>query len=102
MHTSENAYVSGLNSVARDLHAWGVTAPIYVSIASRCGDGETWSPDNPISRAQHELAGSGEGFGAGVDSDSLLDALDRFDGCHMAGSGLTKVINAWTEILRRK
>jgi hypothetical protein len=100
--TSEDAYISGFNSLARDLHAWGVTAPIYVSIASRCGDGETWSPDNPISRAQRRLAGSGEGFAAGVDSDSLLDALDRFDGCHMAGSGLTKVINAWTEILRRK
>ncbi|MEA2757864.1 MAG: hypothetical protein QOH65_477 [Methylobacteriaceae bacterium] len=102
LRTSEDAYVSGFNSLARDLHGWGVTAPIYVSITSHCGDGESWSPDNPVSRAQRRLADSAEGFTAGVDSDSLLDALDRFDGCHMAGSGLTKVIDAWTEILRRK
>jgi hypothetical protein len=88
--------------LARDLRGWGVTAPIYVSVASHCGDGESWSPDNPVTRAQRSLANSGEGFTAGVDGDSLLDALDRFDGCHMAGSGLTKVIDAWTEILRRK
>jgi Carbohydrate esterase, sialic acid-specific acetylesterase len=102
LRTSEDAYVSGFNSLAGDLRAWGVIAPIHVSVASHCGDGESWSPDNPVTRAQRRLASSGEGFKAGVDSDSLLDVLDRFDGCHMAGSGLTKVIDAWTEILGRK
>jgi hypothetical protein len=103
LHTGEDVYVSRFQSLARDLRAWGVTAPIYVSVASRCQQPEgQWSADNPISRAQRRLGSSGEGFAPGVDTDALLTALDRHDGCHMAGSGLTKVINAWTEILRRK
>jgi hypothetical protein len=101
--TSEDAYVVGFKSLARDLRTWGVTAPIYVSIATRCEQiDERWSPENPINKAQRKLAGSGEGFLAGADTDSLLNALDRHDGCHTAGSGLTKVIDAWTEILRPK
>jgi hypothetical protein len=101
--TSGETYMSDFKSLARDLHAWGVTAPIYVSIATRCEQiDEQWSPDNPIANAQRKLASSGEGFALGADTDSLLNALDRHDGCHMAGSGLTKVIDAWTEILRPK
>jgi hypothetical protein len=101
LHTTEEAYVSGFRSLARDLHASGVAAPIYVSIATRCDPlNEQWSADNPISRAQRTLATSGEGFAAGPDTDSLLEILDRYDGCHMASSGLAKVIDAWTEVLR--
>ena len=101
--TSENAYVSGFRALADDLRQWGVIAPIYVSIATRCDPiAAQWSPDNPISRAQRKLAASGPGFAAGADSDALLGPLDRHDGCHMAGSGLAKVIDAWSEILRRK
>src|SRR3954466_5568920 len=86
--------IYGFQSLARDLRAWGVAAPIYVSVATRCDPIDArWSHDNPISRAQRKLAASGQGFSAGVNSDSLLDALDRYDGCHMAGSGLPKVID---------
>jgi hypothetical protein len=101
LHTNEEMYVSLFQSLARDLRAWGVTAPIYVSVATRCQQPEgQWSADNPISRAQRRLGSLGEGFAPGVDTDALLNALDRHDGCHMAGSGLSKFIEAWTEILR--
>jgi hypothetical protein len=101
LHTSEEAYLSGFQSLAHDLRAWGIAAPIYVSVATRCQEPEDqWSADNPISRAQRKLGSSGEGFAPGIDTDALLNALDRHDGCHMAGSGLAKVIDAWTEILR--
>jgi len=101
--TSEDAYVSGFQSLARDLRSLGVTTPIYVSIATRCEQiDDLWSSDNPISRAQRRLGNSGEGFAPGVDTDTLLADLDRSDGCHIGGSGMSKVIDAWTEILRRK
>jgi hypothetical protein len=101
--TSEDAYVSEFQSLARDLRKWGVTAPIYVSVATRCQEPEgQWSPDNPISRAQRKLGKLGEGFAPGIDTDALLDTLDRHDGCHMGGSGLMKAIDGWTEILRAK
>jgi hypothetical protein len=103
LHTSEDAYVSGFQSLARDLRAQGVTAPIYVSVATRCEEtDDQWSADSPISRAQRRLGNSGEGFAPGVDTDALLNAFDRSDGCHIGGSGMSKVIDAWTEILRRK
>jgi hypothetical protein len=103
LHTSEEAYVANFQSLARDLRGWGVTAPIYVSVATRCEEPEDqWSADNPISRAQRKLGSSGEGFAPGADTDALLNALDRHDGCHIGGSGLAKVIDAWTEILRAK
>lgn len=101
--TSEEAYVSGFQSLARDLRALGVTAPIYVSIATRCEQtDDLWSPDNAISRAQRRLGRSGEGFAPGVDTDTLLSAIDRSDGCHIGGSGMAKVIDGWTDILRPK
>jgi Carbohydrate esterase, sialic acid-specific acetylesterase len=101
--TNEDAYVSEFQSLASDLRKWGVTAPIYVSVATRCQQPEgQWSPDNPISRAQRRLGNSGEGFAPGIDTDALLTAIDRSDGCHFGGSGMAKVIAAWTEILRRK
>jgi hypothetical protein len=101
--TSEDAYVSGFQSLARDLRNWGVAAPIYVSVATRCQQtDEQWSADSPISRAQRRLGNSGEGFAPGVDTDALLTAIDRSDGCHIGGSGMAKVITAWTAILSRK
>jgi hypothetical protein len=101
--TSEESYLAGLKSLASELRGWGVAAPIYVSIATRCDPIDVhWVPDNAISRAQRRLGNSGEGFAPGIDTDALLDGLDRHDGCHMAGSGLTKAIDAWTQILRGK
>ncbi|MBV8850133.1 MAG: hypothetical protein JOZ16_11180 [Methylobacteriaceae bacterium] len=101
--TTEDAYITGFRALASDLRAWGVTAPIYVAIATRCDVlAAQWSVDNAISRAQRMLAASGQGLAAGIDGDSLLDPLDRYDGCHFAGSGLTKVIDAWTKILGAK
>jgi carbohydrate esterase-like sialic acid-specific acetylesterase len=103
LRTTEEQYVSGFQSLARDLHNWGVAAPIYVSVATRCEQLDTdWSAGNPVSRAQRKLGKLGEGFAAGIDTDALLNAVDRFDGCHMGGSGLAKVIEAWTAILRTK
>jgi Carbohydrate esterase, sialic acid-specific acetylesterase len=103
VHTNEETYVAGVRALGDDLRKWGVTAPIYVSVATRCEPiAPHWTADNPVSRAQRKLASSGPGFAAGVDTDALLGPLDRHDGCHMAGSGLDKAIDAWTEILRAK
>ena len=44
------------------------------------------SADNPAVRAQLALS-SGEGTQARRQQDALLDGLDRYDDCHMGGSG---------------
>ena len=86
------------------LRGKGVTAPVYLSIASKCvepGDGNPrrHSADNPVVRAQLALSNGEGNIRRGVNTDALLDGLDRYDDCHIGGSGAEKVAQAWTDIM---
>jgi hypothetical protein len=102
--TSEDAYRERLLSVIDTLRGEGVPAPVYLSIASKClepsnGGTRRHSTDNPVVRAQLALS-SGEGnIRRGVNTDALLDGLDRYDDCHIGGVGAEKVAKAWADIL---
>jgi hypothetical protein len=102
--TSEDAYRERLLSMIDTLRGEGVTAPVYLSIASKCLDPSNrgtkrHSADNPVVRAQLALS-SGEGnIRRGVNTDALLGRLDRYDDCHIGGSGAEKVALAWADIL---
>ena len=102
--TSERAYRERFLSMIDTLRGKGVTAPVYLSIASKCvepgnGDQRRHSADNPVVRAQLSLS-SGEGYiRRGVNTNALLDGLDRYDDCHIGGSGAEKVAQAWTDIM---
>ena len=82
------------------LRANAVEAKIFVSTATRCLPG--WSQPNPIQAAQRELAADGPRFEAGVDTDKLLSAEDRYDDCHMADLGEAKTASAWAAILAQR
>jgi Carbohydrate esterase, sialic acid-specific acetylesterase len=102
--TSEDAYRERLLSMIDTLRGEGVTAPVYLSIASKCFERGTrrHSADNPVVRAQLALS-SGEGnIRRGVNTDALLDGLDRYDDCHIGGGGAEKVAQAWADILLTK
>jgi hypothetical protein len=102
--TSEDAYRERLLSMIDTLRGAGAPAPVYVSIASKClepsnGGTRRHSADNPVVRAQLALS-SGEGnIRRGVNTDALLDGLDRYDDCHIGGVGAKKVARAWADIL---
>jgi Carbohydrate esterase, sialic acid-specific acetylesterase len=102
--TSEDAYRERLLSVIDTLRGEGVTAPVYLSIASKCvepsdGDPRRHAANNPVVRAQLSLS-SGEGnIRRGVNMDALLDGLDRYDDCHIGGGGAEKVAQAWADII---
>jgi hypothetical protein len=102
--TSEGAYRERLLSMIDTLRGEGVTAPVYLSIASKClepsnGGLRRHSADNPVVRAQLALS-SGEGdIRRGVNTDALLDGLDRYDDCHIGGGGAEKVAQAWADIM---
>jgi hypothetical protein len=68
------------------LRSYGVAAPIYVAQATLCN-----SPPNEVIRSAH-------GSLAGPDTDTI-GAGDRYDGCHMAQSGLIKHARLWVETL---
>ncbi|RUM06863.1 sialate O-acetylesterase [Rhizobium chutanense] len=103
--TTSQAYQDRFMSMVDTLRQHGVEAPVYISIASKClepsnGGFKEHIPDNAIVRAQLALSKSGHGIREGVNSDALLDGDDRYDDCHIGGSGAEKVSRAWLNILR--
>ena len=102
--TSERAYRERFLSMIDTLRGKGVTTPVYVSIASKCvepgnGDPRRHSADNPVVLAQLALSGGEGNIKRGVNTDALLDGLDRYDDCHIGGSGAENVAQAWTDIM---
>jgi Carbohydrate esterase, sialic acid-specific acetylesterase len=102
--TSTEAYRDRLLSMIDTLRQQDITAPVYVSIASKClepsNNGfKTHSPDNSIVKAQMALSERGRNISRGVNTDELLDEVDRYDDCHIGGSGMEKVARAWAKIL---
>ncbi|MGO7421818.1 sialate O-acetylesterase, partial [Rhizobium ruizarguesonis] len=103
--TTAEAYQEHFMSMVDTLRQHGVQAPVYISIASKClepsnGGFKEHIPDNAIVRAQLALSKSGHGIREGVNSDALLDADDRYDDCHIGGTGAEKVSRAWMNLLR--
>ena len=75
-------------------------APIYPCVATKPCDATKWKPDNAIAEAQRSLPNAERRIFAGVDTDALMEYLDRYDGCHFAGTGQEKFAQAWVEILK--
>ena len=99
LKTDPALYKEYFLSFVESLRANGIDAPVFISKATRCLPG--WSEPNAIRTAQQELASSEPGLTAGVDTDKLLDAQDRYDDCHFADSGEVKTATAWAAILAR-
>jgi hypothetical protein len=102
--TSTQAYEQRFLSMVGTLRGLGVAAPVYISVATKCleprnGGLKQHAVDNPIERAQLALPKSGNGIVQGVNSDALLNGDDRYDDCHIGGSGAEKVAAAWRDLL---
>jgi len=98
--TSPADYRARLLTVARGIRRAGVLAPIYVAVSTRCANSATtWSPGNDIARAQRTIVDPELSLYAGVDADSLLDGLDRYDDCHLSSSGVSKLVDSWIDII---
>jgi hypothetical protein len=97
LKTDAVSYKQQFLSFADTLRGNGVEAPVFVSTATRCLPG--WTEPNAIQTAQKALVSGQSGFKAGVDTDRLLMAQDRYDDCHMADSGEVKTAKAWAALL---
>ena len=98
LHTPEDQYRSGLNSLIDTIRAQGVSAPIFITRSSNGGDG--WSEDNPIAKAQASLADSRRAIFDGPNTDHDVTQLDRYDGLHFAASGQEKYTDACIRLFR--
>jgi lysophospholipase L1-like esterase len=99
--TSKNDYVNMFYSMIDTIHSKGVNAPIYPSIATKCGINPSWTPENQIAIAQKTLEDKTRIIFHGVDTDTMLGFLDRQgDDCHFSGTGQEKFASAWVEVLK--
>ena len=98
--TSQADYANSFRALTGALRAHGVDAPIYVSVTSRCDADYRWTADNDVTRAQRSVIDASRNIRAGVDTDALLQPLDRFDDCHLGGSGVEKYSTAVAQLLR--
>lgn len=99
--TSEKQYMLSFRSLVESLRQEGVTAPIYASVATKCGTDPLWTKNNPVASAQMKLPDSSRMIFAGPNTDELLNYLDRYDDCHFSGSGQEKFADAWVDVLKR-
>jgi len=89
--TSSESYIRSFHSLSRTLADHGVTAPIFIAIATKCGYDEIWVKQNDIAVAQRSLIDNETVF-LGADTDDLLAPNDRrLDECHLSASGQLKV-----------
>jgi hypothetical protein len=87
-------YVDSFMNIHAALHSYGVTAPLYVAQASVCRS----PPCEIIRAAQRAVVDPTRGILAGPDTD-LIGIEHRYDGCHMAESGLIMHADLWLEVL---
>ena len=97
--TSGADYRRAFKGLLETLRHKGVDAPVFVSVATKCGLARDWQPGNPVATAQRSLWDSATGVFPGVDTDSLLTETDRYDDCHFAGSGQEKFADAWLDAI---
>jgi lysophospholipase L1-like esterase len=95
LHTSKQAYKQMFMDMVASIRRHGVTAPIYVSVATRC---QKVRAQEEIRQAQQELVDMDEGIYAGPDTDTL-DWSYRYDGCHFSDEGLERCAELWLEKL---
>jgi lysophospholipase L1-like esterase len=101
-HTTAENYFRRFAELIAALRQSGVAAPIFVAIETGYCDGR-WTPpkpDNPIAEAQRRVIAAHDGLYFGADMDAALNsASDRYDGCHMSGTGARKLAHLWTQAI---
>jgi hypothetical protein len=98
--TSAKNYIKSFNSLVETLRESNVNAPIFISIATKCGGKSLWEENNPTAMGQYQLVDNKDIF-LGVDTDKLLSAADRqADGCHFEETGQLKAAESFARAIR--
>lgn len=93
--TYESEYENGLTEVIALTQRYYPNAKFFVSQASaHCPDTSSES----ILKSQRDVTKLANVF-LGPNTD-LIDAIDRWDGCHLSGRGVEKASNEWVELIK--
>lgn len=98
--TRRTSYIRSFESMLGSLRNNGVSAPVYVSITSRCGrQPPAWTPVNEVAVAQYLLPDAAKGIFPGVNTDAF-GRIDRLgDDCHWSAHGQIRFAESWIERL---
>ena len=96
LKTTKDEYKKMFLDMLSNIRQQGVNAPIYVSIATTCGELEQGNRE--IQQAQRELVDRSKGIYAGPNTD-LLGFAYRYDGCHFSDEGLEYAASLWLHSL---
>jgi len=94
--TSAEDYQRRFLAMLSAIRALGVDAPVFVAVATRCGQ---YPPNEAIRAAQLGLVNPALGIFAGPDTDRLGPEY-RHDGCHLSDRGLDAHAEMWLQVIR--
>lgn len=90
-------YQLRFRNMLRSIREHGVGAPVFVSVATRCGQ---YPVSEEIQGAQMNLVNHDAAIWAGPNTDAL-DGAFRHDGCHFSAAGLDRAADLWLEAIAR-
>lgn len=99
LKTSSADYAASFTSLVATLRAAKVDAPVFISVASRCGQPGDWKDEDAITTAQRGLVDPAKGIFLGPETNLLVPPEDRYDRCHFDGPGQRAFADAWLRIL---
>jgi len=94
--TFTQTYEEMFNSVLNTLRQGDVKAPVFMSIASICGD--DWVYPNRVTQAQNNLTQL-SGVEMGVNTDELVKIDMRYDKCHFSKEGQELAANELARLI---
>lgn len=96
--TTAAAYGAGLDKLAQILEQAGSNAPIVMARSTVCRS----SPYAAVRYAIEAKAASNPRFRLGPDTDTLLEADLRQDGCHLSAQGLDRAAELWASTIAQR
>lgn len=98
--TSIRNYVDAFHSIMGSLENSGVSAPVYISVSTKCTPNRMWRVENPVEIAQNNLMDNHKVF-LGSNTDILLGNEDRQpDHCHFSETGQIKTAKSYADAIR--
>jgi lysophospholipase L1-like esterase len=99
--TPPEDYFRKFADLIASLRQRGIAVPIFVAIESGFCDAAATpaKPGNPIAEAQKRIIATQESVYFGADTDAVNAPSDRYDGCHLSGSGARKLAKLWTQAI---
>jgi hypothetical protein len=95
-------YQRRFRTIIDRLRTWGVHAPAYAALKTRCGETDLFADtDRPIALAQRQLLQISPQFRLGPDIDGLPATAFQPDLCHLYDVGFEAVDDSWASILVR-